>query len=100
MNVLSNLKPEISERIITIASYNGVNESQNWVKPKTNLLQAEISSAVTDIYKEALGKILPNPYHGICPKKKHFTDQNGSKGGPHETRFSIFSKTKMNITND
>ena len=29
----------------------------------------------------------------------NFTNQNGSKGGPHENEFWLFSNTKMNITN-
>ena len=28
-----------------------------------------------------------------------FRNQNGSKGGPHENEFWLFSNTKMNITN-
>ena len=29
----------------------------------------------------------------------NFTDQNGSKGGPHENEFWLFSNTKINVTN-
>ena len=30
---------------------------------------------------------------------RNFTNQNGSKGGPHENEVWLFSKTKMNVTN-
>ena len=30
---------------------------------------------------------------------QNFTDQNGSKEGPHENKFWLFSNTKMNVTN-
>ena len=76
----------------------GVDEGAKLVR--TNLLQAEILCAVTDIYKESLGEIPPKSYRGICPNRHILLTRMGAKGGPHATRFSIFSKTKMNVTND
>ena len=32
-------------------------------------------------------------------KLRHFTDQNGPKGGPHENEFFVFSNSEMNVTN-
>ena len=29
---------------------------------------------------------------------RNFTDQNGSKGGPHENEFWLFSNAKANVT--
>ena len=34
----------------------------------------------------------------VCQKLRNFTDQNGSKGGPHENKF-WWMKIKMNVTN-
>ena len=30
---------------------------------------------------------------------RNCTDQNGTKGGPHENEFWLFSNRKMNVTN-
>ena len=35
----------------------------------------------------------------VCQKLRNITDQNGSKGGPHENKFWLFSNTKMIVTN-
>ena len=37
--------------------------------------------------------------NSFCPKLRYFTDQNESKGGPHENEFWVFSNTEMNVTN-
>ena len=51
----------------------------------------------TDLYKPVLNKIMTTCEQ--CIKLRHFTDHNGSKGGPHENEFWPFSNTKMNVTN-
>ena len=34
----------------------------------------------------------------VCQKLRNFTDQNGSKGGPHENKFWLFLNTKTIVT--
>ena len=50
---------------------------------------------VSTFYKSMLG----SPNRSFCPTLMYFTDQNGSKGGPNENEFWLFSNSEMNVTN-